>query len=115
MTDTPPNTNEIAQELWRLAAHDTPLGDMLKRARDMANGSLLFVLKAFNDAFDLGLGEVRCIVEPWIGWPDRGEGQSSEELERQHGARVRAARREQPRHTHWVRNEDGKGLSSWRE
>jgi hypothetical protein len=29
MTAAPPNTDEIAQELWLLAARDTALGDML--------------------------------------------------------------------------------------
>src|SRR5262245_24794377 len=104
MTHTPPNTTEIAEELWLLAAQDTSLGDMLTRASNMANGSLLYVIKAFTDAFDLGLGELRMIIEPWKGWPDCKDGRSSEELEREHGARVRGARRAQPRRTEWFRS-----------
>jgi hypothetical protein len=44
-TDTPANTNEIAQELCLPAAQGTRFGEMLTRANSMAGGSLLYVLK----------------------------------------------------------------------
>lgn len=107
--DTPPNINDVALELWHLAGEGTSLGAMLTRAKEMSGGRLLWVLSAFTNAFDLNLGDVRMVVEPWKGWPNCEHGKSSEELEREHGQRVRAARREQPRHTRWLRHPDGKG------
>ena len=111
MNDAPPNINEIGQELWHLAGEDTSLGAMLTRAKEMSGGRLVWVLSAFTNAFDLNLGDVRNMVEPWQGWPNCEHGKSSEELEIQHGPRVRAARRQQPRHFSWTRDPEGK---AWR-
>ena len=114
MSEKPPNTDEIAQELWRLAGEGASVGNMLSLAKERSGGGSLVVMGAFRGAFDVPLGELKLLVDSWQGWSEMGQGRSSEDLEREHGAHIRAARRPEPLRTEWTRSEDGKGWISFR-
>lgn len=100
--NVPPNTDETAQALWEMAGQGATMGEMLEMAH--ARGGIIHVLAAFIHAFDMALGDVRYVVERWQG---RGGRCSSEELEREHGERVRASRRSHPRRTRWTAEPGG--------